>query len=191
MTVELVVMGASLGGLKALQTILGVVPASFPAPIAVVQHRSSDGEGRLASILQACAALEVLDADDKAPLTPGRVYLAPPDYHLLIDDRIVSLSLDDPVSHARPSIDVLFETAARAFGPRTVAVVLSGSSHDGVVGAKWVHDAGGTVVVQDPDDAASDVLPRAVLQSVPGRIASLEQIPYQLARICGMPPVGR
>ncbi|MEQ9319970.1 MAG: chemotaxis protein CheB [Polyangiaceae bacterium] len=191
MTIELVVMGASLGGLRALRSVLGVLPASFPIPIAVVQHRSDDGEGRLVALLQDCCSLEVADADDKAPLTPGRVYLAPPDYHLLIGDGMVCVSLDEPVSHSRPSIDVLFETAAHAFRARTVAVVLTGSSRDGVEGARHVHEAGGTVIVQDPDDAASDVLPRAVLEQVPGSVTPLAQIPYRLGRICGIPDDGR
>lgn len=164
----LVVMGASLGGLSALPVVVGALPADFPLPIVVVQHRSTvSGFSALASVLQRSCLLDLRDVMDKDPLVPGRVYLAPPDYHTLVDDDHLALSTEARVQYARPSIDVLFLSAAESYGPRTIAVVLTGANRDGVVGSRRIKQRGGVVLVQDPATAESAVLPSAVLATVP------------------------
>jgi len=158
-----VAIGASLGGLRALATLLGGLPARFPAPIAVVQHRAQTGTDGLTAELQRSCAMPVTEAEDKQIVEEGRVYVAPAGYHLLLDDDAFSLSVDEPVNHARPSVDVLFESAAQVHGASTIAVVLSGASRDGASGANAVRRAGGVVLVQDPTTAEARVMPAAVL----------------------------
>ncbi|HMB55494.1 MAG TPA: chemotaxis protein CheB [Thermoanaerobaculia bacterium] len=174
--VELVVIGASLGGLDALGVVLAALGPGFP-PVAVAQHRSPQGESRLAHLLGRGLAVEVGEVEDKEPLSPGRVYLAPADYHLLVEEGRVALSTEAPVAFSRPSIDVLFESAARAYGPRVVGVLLTASSEDGAEGIAAVHRAGGSTVVQDPKTARSPVAPKAALRLTPGaRVLPLEEI---------------
>ncbi len=184
--VELVVIGASLGGLEALQKLLAVLPPWMPA-IAIAQHRITDHDGRLLDLLGLHSALPVVEPDDKTAIVPGTVFLAPSDYHLLVEPGWFSLSTEGPVQHARPSIDVLFETAADAYGARTVAVALTCSSLDGVAGAVAVHRRGGCVLVQDPDDARSPILSRGVIaEGVATVVASLEDLPGRLVRACAV-----
>jgi two-component system, chemotaxis family, protein-glutamate methylesterase/glutaminase len=161
-----VAVGASLGGMRALAVLLGGLPKDFPAAIAVVQHRASEGTDDLTTVLQRDCALPIAEACDKQPIASGNVYVAPAGYHLLVDGDEFSLSIDPPVNHARPSVDVLFETAAQAFGDRTIAIVLSGASHDGARGALAVRNADGAVVVQDPATAESHIMPAATLALV-------------------------
>lgn len=182
--VELVVIGASLGGLEAIQVLLAAMPDSMPA-IAIVQHRSADPGGRLGIILGQTSKLPVVEPDDKTAIEPGRVYLAPSDYHLLVQRGWFSLSTEAPVQHARPAIDVLFETAADAYGAALLAVVLTCSSIDGVDGAAAVRAAGGTVLVQDPNEARSPVLPRAVIDAgLASAVMPLDQLARQMIRVC-------
>lgn len=161
--VGLVVLGASLGGLEALRKVLAPLPADFP-PVAVALHRSRDSGSGLASMIGRDTALVVGEAEDKEPLSRGRVYLAPPDYHLLIEPGAVALSTEGRVSFARPSIDVLFETAAHAYAGRLVGVLLTAASKDGVAGIAAIHRAGGLAVIQDPETAESPIAPRAALR---------------------------
>lgn len=174
---SLVAIGCSLGGLRALGTVLGGMPRDFPVPIAVVQHRASHGTEDFCAALQRTCLLRVLEAEDKQVMLAGGVYVAPAGYHLLVDEGTAVLSVDDPVNYARPSIDVLFESAADSHGARTVAVVLSGASHDGTVGANAVRRAGGRVIAQDPADAECKVMPAAMLASMtPDAVLPLGQI---------------
>lgn len=165
--VRVVVIGTSLGGMRALEIILRGLEADFPLPIAVVQHRSADGDhpSQLARLLQLHCALPVFEANDKQPLTGGHVYLAPPDYHLLVDDGRFALSIDDRVCHARPSIDVLFESAADSYREGVLGVVLTGASADGAHGAQCIKRRGGSVVAQDPRTAESPIMPEAAIKS--------------------------
>ncbi|HEX6974616.1 MAG TPA: chemotaxis protein CheB [Vicinamibacterales bacterium] len=159
---ELVAIGTSLGGLNALIEVLHALPETLPIPIAVVQHRGASPEGSLVSLLQQHTALTVVEPEDKTPMGPGLVYLAPGDYHLLVEERgMLALSTDPPVRSARPSIDVLFETAADAYGPALLALLLTGASADGAAGVAYVKERGGRVVVQDPATAESAVMPAA------------------------------
>jgi len=161
---RIVVIGTSLGGLRALVELLGGLPADFALPLAVVQHRSPD-TGGLAALLQSYTCLEVLEAEDKQTIERGRVYLAPPDYHMLVEQTRIALSTDVPVVYARPSIDVLFESAAIAYGAATIGVILTGASEDGAAGLAYIRRHGGLALVQDPADAACAVMPRAALEA--------------------------
>jgi two-component system chemotaxis response regulator CheB len=159
-------VGTSLGGLRALTVVLGGLPKAFPAAVAVVQHRASTGTDDLVDVLQRECALPVVEADDKLAIAAGHVYVAPAGYHMLVDEDGIALSVDAPVNYARPSVDVLFETAAQTFRAQMVAVVLSGASQDGARGAVAVRRAGGRIVVQDPDTAESRIMPGSVLALV-------------------------
>ena len=132
-------MGSSWGGLHALETVLSGRPSNVRTPIVIAQHRSADsGSGALARMLSVRSGREVRDADDKEPIEPGHVYLAPPDYHLLVEPEGLALSTDDMVQHSRPSIDVLFDSAADTYADDLVAVVLTGANADGAYGIKRV-----------------------------------------------------
>lgn len=161
---ELVAVGASWGGLEAIAVLLSELPAEFRSPMAVVQHRSaSTPQGIMRQYLSERCQLEVLDAEDKEPIEDGRVYLAPADYHLLVEGGSLALSLEPPVSFSRPSVDVLFESAAESYGPGVTAVVLTGANDDGSRGAVAVRDAGGTVLAQDPAEAERGEMPAAAI----------------------------
>jgi two-component system chemotaxis response regulator CheB len=159
---QLVAVGTSLGGLNALIELLRRLPSSLPVPIVVVQHRSATADSGLVRLLQDHTALAVEEAEDKQPMSSGTVYLAPPDYHLLIEEPgLLALSTDAPVRSARPSIDVLFETAAQAYGPALVGVLLTGASADGADGLAVIKARGGRAIVQDPSTAECGTMPAA------------------------------
>jgi two-component system chemotaxis response regulator CheB len=173
----MIVVGASLGGLRALVAILRGMPIAFPMPFAVVLHRHKDSDGALLEMLRAESPLPASEPCDKEPMLPGHIYLAPADYHLLVEPTHFSLSIDEPVRYARPSIDVLFESAADAFGGKTIGIVLTGANGDGAVGAARIRARGGRVIVQDPATAEAPQMPQAVLASVnPDYILSLDRI---------------
>jgi two-component system chemotaxis response regulator CheB len=162
---ELIAIGTSLGGLHALTRLLGDLPRDLPVPIVIVQHRSpsADGSG-LARLLQSATPLTVVEADDKMPMETGTVYLAPPDYHLLVEEPgELALSTDAPVRAARPSIDVLFQTAAEAYGSDVIGVLLTGASADGAEGLAAIKARGGRVIVEDPSTAECGTMPAAGL----------------------------
>ena len=159
---ELVAIGTSLGGLNALLELFAALPATLPVPIVIVQHRGASAETTLVEMLSHGTALTVVEAEDKVEMKPGTIYVAPPDYHLLIEDQgTLALSTDAPVRSARPSIDVLFETAADAYRERLLAVLLTGASADGAAGLSHVTRRGGCVIVQDPATAECATMPSA------------------------------
>lgn len=159
-----VCIGASWGGVEALKQLLTSLPADLAAAICIVLHRAEhDDRARLTQVLARHSHLQVCEPDDKQPLHAGTAYIAPSGYHLLVDDGHVSLSADDRVRWARPSIDVLFESLAESRGADAIAVVLTGANDDGARGARAVHDAGGTVLVQDPDEAERREMPDATI----------------------------
>ncbi len=175
---RLVVIGTSLGGLTALPTILQALPRDFRCPVVVVQHRAihTDDLSLVAALQRGCL-LEVREVEDKDPLVPGRVYLAPSDYHVLVDDGHLTLSTEARVLYARPSIDVLFESAAQSHGARVIGVVLTGASRDGADGCQAIKRNGGVVVVQEPASAESKLMPSAALAAVEvDRVLLLRQI---------------
>ena len=184
---ELVTIGASWGGLAALERVLGGLPEDFRTPIAVTQHRAPDGgsEG-LAALLDRYSTLPVVDAEDKLPIEPGHVYLAPPDYHMHVEPDGFSLSVDDAVFHSRPSIDVMFESAADAYRDRLIAVIMTGANEDGAQGMALVKRLGGYTIVQNPVEAERAEMPRAAMRATtPDRVLSLAAMPGELARLCG------
>lgn len=177
---RLVVVGASWGGLEAIGRLLGGLPGRIGSAVAVVQHRgAATPEGAMRHYLASRCALEVVDVEDKIPIEADRVYIGPPDYHLLVDDGVFGLSLEAPVAFSRPSIDVLFETAADCYGPHLVAVVLTGANADGSRGAVAVKAAGGTVLVQDPEEAERREMPDAAI-----RTGAVDGV-YQIDRLAG------
>lgn len=164
MGIELAAIGTSLGGLRALTALLGGLPAAFPVPIVVVQHRGAepDGAASLAQLLQEHTTLTVVEAEDKMTLEPGWVYIAPADYHLLVEERgVLALSTDRPIRSARPSIDALFQSAADAYGAGVVGLLLTGASADGAEGLATIKAAGGLALVEDPRSAESSTMPAA------------------------------
>jgi two-component system chemotaxis response regulator CheB len=161
---EVIVVGASLGGLAALKALLGGLPADFPLPLAIVQHVGQDAGSELAALLQRQSRMTVREAEDKMPLDPATVYIAPSGYHLLVEHGSLALSVDEPVRFARPSIDVLFESAADAYGERVIGIALTSSSDDGARGLAVIRARGGMAIVQDPASAESRVLPDAALR---------------------------
>ncbi len=164
MPFELIAMGTSLGGLHALIAVLDGLPAAFPLPLVVVQHRGADVESGIREVLQRHTGLIVTEVEDKEAIVAGRVYLAPADYHLLVEpDRTFALSTEAPIRYARPSIDVLFESAADVYREKVVGVLLTGASADGARGAQRIKQQGGWLIVQDPTTAESKVMPEAGL----------------------------
>jgi len=188
MPYDLVVMGASWGGLTALERVLGGLPRDFATPIAVAQHRSPDGgSAGLAKLLTGHSALPVVDAEDKQPIERGRVYLAPSDYHLYVEEEGFSLSVDDAVLYSRPSIDVLFESAADIYRDRLIAVLMTGANEDGAQGIATVKRLGGHTIVQNPVEAERSEMPRAALRaSEPDLVLSLDAIPGALTQAVGL-----
>jgi two-component system, chemotaxis family, protein-glutamate methylesterase/glutaminase len=167
---EALAIGASAGGIDALVHLLPALapPGSRvsppPAATFVVLHLPRDQPSLVVEVFRPRCARPVAEARDKEPVAPGRIYFAPPDYHLLLDDGPrLALSTDEPVAYCRPSIDVLFESAADIYGPGLAAVLLSGANHDGARGLATVQRAGGVTIVQDPREAASKAMPRAAL----------------------------
>jgi two-component system chemotaxis response regulator CheB len=182
---DLLVIGASLGGLRALMELLALLPADFPLPIAIAQHRHSDSDDRLAGFLRRYSKLMVREAEDKQPIVAGSIYLAPADYHLLIEQGSLALSTEAPVLSARPSIDVLFQTAADAYASRVVGLILTGASDDGARGLARIHERGGLALVQDPLTAESAVMPLAAIAAVPAsQVLPLDEIAPFLIRVC-------
>lgn len=162
----IVAIGASLGGLDALKTVLADLPASFRPPVAIVQHRAAVEPDSLAFVLRARSALPVAEAADKMALEERHVYLAPPDYHLLAEGDHFALCTDEPVHHARPSIDVFFESVAASFGPRAVGIVLTGTGADGALGLTAIRREGGLAVVESPATAVAPEMPAAAVRAV-------------------------
>ncbi|WKB53871.1 chemotaxis protein CheB [Eleftheria terrae] len=163
--IEAVVIGASAGGIEAVSQLLAALPAGFGAPVLLVLHIQSGRPSRLAPLFGARCALPVNEPEDKEPLKAASVYVAPPDYHLLVEPPgIVALSIDAPVHYSRPAIDPLFESAAVVYGPALLAILLTGASSDGSLGLRTVRRAGGCAWVQDPATAVASTMPRSALE---------------------------
>jgi len=183
---DLVVVGASWGGLAALRLVLGALPPDLGAAVVVVQHRSADSRrSGLRDLLGAATGLQVREAEDKQPLEAAHVYLAPPDFHTFVDGGYLSLSMDAAVEYSRPSIDVLFTSAAESYRERCVGVVLTGANADGAAGLARIVDLGGAAIVQDPDSSERHEMPRAAIAAAPSaRVARLEEIGSLVAELC-------
>ena len=178
MAYELIAVGASWGGMRAIVSILDALPADFEIPIVVAQHRpAAAGSELLEEVLARRTRLAVVAAHDKEPLEPGCVYVAPADYHVIVEPGHLGLSTDAAVEFARPSIDVLFESAAHAYGARTVGVLLTGVNRDGAAGLARIAAAGGFTVAQDPATAERGEMPAAAVErGAARRVLPLERI---------------
>ena len=183
---ELVVIGASWGGLKAVELLVSGLPADFPLPIVLAQHRDDDAdETLLVKLLSRHTRLRVADAEDKTPLEAGTLLVCPAGYHALVADTSVELSVDAPVQFSRPSIDVLFESAAAAYGARTIGVLLTGANADGAEGIARIAERGGMTIVQDPETAERPEMPRAALaRMTPDAVVDLDGISTLLLGAC-------
>jgi two-component system chemotaxis response regulator CheB len=177
---DLVVIGASAGGIEVLNVLLGALPARFAPAVMIVTHLPPDSPSYLVPAFAHRCALPVLEPDAGERILPGRVHVAPPGYHMLVEvDRTVALSTDAAVRFSRPSIDVLFESAATVYGERLLAILLSGANDDGVQGLTRVRAQGGTAWVQAPNTASSPEMPRAAIER--GAVDSVYN-PQTLAR---------
>jgi two-component system, chemotaxis family, protein-glutamate methylesterase/glutaminase len=182
---ELVVIGCSLGGMHALETILSSIGRDFRLPIAVVQHRHKRSNEELPEFFRRTTHLRVVDVEDKQPIRERCVYLAPADYHLLVERGAFSLSVDAAVAYSRPSIDVLFESAADAYAEKVIAVVLTGANADGSKGAKRIKARGGFLIVQDPATAEAPSMPNAAIAAARvDRILPVDRIGPFLVELC-------
>lgn len=179
-----VVIGVSTGGVSALKIVLGALGEKFPVPVLVTTHIAPDSDDGLAILLNTYCNIHVKEADEREELIPGIVYMAPANYHLLVErDYHLSLSIDAPVSYARPSVDVLFESAAGAYGPALIGVILTGAGSDGSNGLKKIKHCGGLAIVQDPADAEMDSMPKSALQVCDvDHVLPLKEIPQLLLR---------
>lgn len=183
---EIIVIGTSWGGLDALSRLLDGLPDDVHQPIVVAQHRSPESEDVvLGRLLQHHTRRLVGDPDDKTPLEQDHVYLGPPDYHVLVEDGHLALSTDAPVQFARPSIDVLFESAADAYGDRAIGIVLTGANADGADGLARIKDHGGVAIVQDPATSEKRTMPdAAIAATVADAVLPLEAIPAFVFGLC-------
>ena len=182
---EAIVIGVSSGGLKAMKVMFSILPKDFNTPIIIVQHISSRSDNQWIKLLNDKCNLYLEEADEKEKIRNGKVYIAPPNYHLLIEkDKTFSLTIDERVNFARPSIDVLFESAAEAYKNKLIGVVLTGSNNDGTNGIKRIKELGGLTIVQDPETAESSYMPASAIAAVkPDYILSLEEITDLLIKL--------
>ncbi len=161
---DLVCIGASWGGLRAVGQVLAALPEDFDLPIAIAQHRHPDSQAEiLVELLQTKTNRPVLDVEDKMSIAPRHVYIAPPNYHLLVEPGSFALSVDEHIQFARPSIDVLFETATHAYGAGVIGIILTGANADGALGLARIKNAGGVALIQDPLGAARRTMPDAAI----------------------------
>lgn len=179
-------IGTSWGGLDAVSRLLDGLSDDVHQPIVVAQHRSAESEeGGLARLLAHHTRRLVSDPDDKTPLERDHVYVSPPDYHLLVENGHLALSTDAPVKFARPSIDVLFESVADAYGHRAVGIVLTGANADGAYGLALIKDRGGVAIVQDPETSEKRTMPDAAIRATSAdAILPLEEIAPFLYGLC-------
>ena len=174
-------VGASWGGLAALTGLIAALPKTFPLPVAVVQHRSRHADNLLAGLLQDMTELRVIDVEDKEPLEPGTIYVAPANYHMMVEQGHLSLTTDPLVRFSRPSIDVTFISAADAYPGATLGVVLTGANDDGSRGLRHMVDRGGKAIIQDPATAESPTMPLAATLAVPeAEVLPLSAIPGRM-----------
>ena len=174
---SIVAVGTSWGGLSAMTKLLGVLPRDFPIPIVIVQHRSKDSDKLLSQLLQDSTDLDVCEIEDKDPLEPGRVHVAPANYHVMLEAGYASLTIEEPVRYSRPSIDVMFDSAADTYGAGAIGVVLTGANEDGARGLARIVSHGGRALVQDPKTAEIPIMPLAAIREVPGaEVLPLEKL---------------
>ncbi len=185
MKYEAIVIGVSSGGMTALKFIFSALPSDFSIPIIIVQHINANSDNQWIDLLNKKSNLTIKEADEKEKIVSGTTYIAPANYHLLIEnDKTFSLTIDERVNFARPSIDVLFESAADAYKNKLIGIVLTGSNNDGAKGIKRIKELGGMAIIQDPETAESSTMPESAIAVVqPDYILSLEKIVQLLIKI--------
>jgi two-component system, chemotaxis family, protein-glutamate methylesterase/glutaminase len=177
-------IGTSWGGLAALTKLLGDLPTDFSIPVVLVQHRSKDSERLLVQLLQDATDLKVCEIEDKDPLTPGTVHVAPANYHVLIENGYASLTIEEPVRFSRPSIDVMLTSAADTYGSAAIGIVLTGANEDGARGLAHLTKRGGLGLVQDPKTAEIPIMPQAAIRAVPtAEVLSLADLGRRLIEL--------
>lgn len=189
MTVDLVVIGGSWGGFQAACQLLRLLPDEPGPPLVIALHRSAkSANGALEAMVRDCSRVPVVPVEDKEPLRCGCLYVAPPDYHLLIEDGSLALSTDDLVQFSRPSIDVLFESAADEYGEGVVGVLLTGANSDGAAGIRRIKLRGGTTMVQDPASAVRPEMPQAAIDTgMVDLVADIEGLAARLGELIAVP----
>ena len=182
---EAVVIGCSAGGIEVLTKILPALPGDIPLSFLIVQHLSPPSDNYLTRFLDENCQVTVKEAEDEECIQPGIVYIAPANYHLLVEkDRTLSLSVDRPVNYSRPSIDVLFETAAWVYKENLVGILLTGANSDGSQGLKIIQEQGGLTVVQDPSTAEDPFMPQSALDLIKvDQLLSVEEINFMLRKL--------
>ena len=185
MRYEAIVIGVSSGGMNAMKVMFSLLPKDFNTPIIIVQHISAHSDNLWIKLLNDQNNLSIKEADEKENIEYGKVYIAPPNYHLMIEkDKTFSLTIDERVNFARPSIDVLFESAAEAYKDKLIGVVLTGSNNDGTNGIKRIQECGGLTIIQDPETAESSYMPASAIAVIkPDYILSLEDIIQLLIKL--------
>jgi two-component system chemotaxis response regulator CheB len=173
---QAIVIGVSAGGFETLNELLPSIPSGITVAVIIVQHLHPQQDGFFIESLNAACSVPVREAEEKEPVLPGSVYFAPPNYHLLLEaDKTFSLTIDEKVNFSRPSIDVLFETAAEVYGPSLIGIILTGASKDGASGLQWIRKRGGLAIVQDPATALFPAMPAAAL--VEGEVDLVLSVP--------------
>lgn len=178
MRFEVIVVGVSSGGMNAMKVIFSLLPKDFNTPVIIVQHIGAHSDSQWIKLLNDISNLPIKEADEKEKIENGKVYIAPPNYHLLIEkDRTFSLTIDERVNYSRPSIDVLFESAAEAYADKLIGVILTGSNNDGTDGIKRIKECGGLAIIQKPETAESAFMPKSAIAAIkPDFVLSLEGI---------------
>lgn len=175
---KLIVIGGSWGGIQASMRVLQGLPAMYSIPIVLVLHRLRNYEGNLQELFEKKISLKTVEIEDKEPILPGHLYIAPANYHVLLEkEQVFSLDDSELENYSRPSIDVTFSSAADVYGINTVGILLSGASRDGSSGLKAIFEKHGTVIAQDPAEAEVATMPMAAIQIIPGcKIMNVEHI---------------
>lgn len=186
--IRAIAVGASAGGIEAMMQLFATLPAEYPLPLICVLHMPDHHGSQLTEVLQKWTRMKVQDAEDKAPIMAGRIYFAPAGYHLLIEEGpMFALSCEKPVNYSRPSIDLMMETAADAYGEELLGILLTGANQDGARGMKTIKDHGGMTVVQAPEEAKTRVMPMAAIQlQSPDLVQGLAEIKTLLLHLGGL-----
>jgi two-component system, chemotaxis family, protein-glutamate methylesterase/glutaminase len=184
---EIAVVGTSWGGLAALRELVAALPKDLTMPIVLIQHRHKHSDNALPRFLQDRTELRVCEVEDKAPIESGSIYVAPADYHLLVEREYFTLSVEEPIRYSRPSIDLTFSSAADTFGAKVIGVVLTGANADGAEGLRRIAERGGVALVQEPVTAESPTMPNAALKAVPkARVMTIGAIGALLGELGAM-----
>lgn len=182
-----IVIGASTGGIEAIRAILTPLHVGFAVPIVIVQHLSPHSDNYMVTHLNGTCRINVMEAEEKEKILPGSVYIAPPNYHVLLEkDETLSLTVEPKENYSRPSIDILFESAADAYGNSLIGIILTGANSDGSKGLKRIKELGGLAIVQDPKTAVASLMPKAAIEvTAVDYILSLNEISKKLIELIG------